>query len=53
MQKLIKAALEAGWDADDRATLADLILTLGSQKIEFGSKARDIKRAVAQLRGET
>lgn len=52
MQKLIKSALEAGWGPQDRAALVELITMLGSQKIDFGSKEKEIKRAVKQLRGE-
>lgn len=52
MQKLIKAALESEWGPRDREVLTELITTLGSQKIDFGSKAKEIKRSIAQFRGE-
>lgn len=52
LQALIKAALDADWGPQDRTMLAELIVGLGSQKIEFGSKEREVRRAVKRLRGE-
>lgn len=53
LQKLLKPALEGGWSDDDKRALADLIAGTASEKIDFGGKASDIKRALRQLRGES
>ncbi len=51
-QKLIKAALETEWGAEDRRTLADLIAGAGFAKIDFQSRTNEIKLAIKKLRGE-
>lgn len=52
IQKLLKPALQEGWTEMDKRALADLIASPGFEKIDFGGKAREIKRAINQLRGE-
>lgn len=53
MQGLLKAALEEGWSTEDRGALADLIAGIGAEKVDFGGRAKEMKRAVRNLRGES
>jgi CRISPR-associated protein Csm5 len=52
VQKLLKPALQEGWADADKLALAELITGLGFGKIDFGGKTKEIKRAIAQLKGE-
>lgn len=52
IQELLKAAVDGHWEDADKHTLADLIASLGSEKVDFGGKAKEIKRAIRQLKGE-
>lgn len=51
-QKLIKSAQADPWSELDRRVLADVISGAGFDKIDFQSKASEVKRAIKQLRGE-
>jgi outer membrane translocation and assembly module TamA len=52
VQKLLKPALQENWSDADKQALADLILGVAFEKIDFGGKAKDVKRAVVQLKGD-
>lgn len=52
-QKLIKAAIEGHWGIVDKNTLAELVANMGYAKIDFGSKEKEIRRAIRQLRGQS
>lgn len=53
LRQLIAAALGGSWNDADKRLLADAVAELAFQKIDFGSKDREIKRVLRQLRGET
>lgn len=52
VQKLLKRALQEAWAEADRRALAEVISSLGFEKIDFGGKTREIKRVISQLRGD-
>lgn len=52
VQTLLKPALQEGWTESDKRALADLVAGAGFDKIDFGGKAKEIKRAIGQLRGD-
>lgn len=53
VQKLLKLALNETWAEADKRALADLIAGVGFEKIDFGGKAKEVKRAIALLRGDS
>lgn len=53
LRSTLANAEQGGWSGPDRAALAELLRTLVPQKIDLGSKAKDIKQAANRLTGET
>lgn len=51
VQNLLKSALQQDWAEEDKRALADLIAGPGFDKIEFGGKAKEVKRSLDQLMG--
>jgi hypothetical protein len=52
VQKLVKAALDGGWGEPDKQALAELVAGLAFEKIDFGGKTKEIKRAINHLKGD-
>lgn len=52
VRELVKAAEQGHWPQEDRRALAELLRTLVPQKIDLGSKAKEIRQAAQRLGGD-